>query len=145
LTHCCCLLQGYLLPTYHGSYWMGLSKDANGWGWADYSPAPSADSYMHWGTDDNGVDEPNNVYAPENCAASNYSQAFGQPSAWGWSDARCRTKLPFICRTMRELLASTGCCVIPMHLRCIRKEIHGYSCQWTSLLVWAVACVSCAQ
>jgi molybdopterin biosynthesis enzyme len=34
----------------------------------------------------------------------------GKPLAWGWADAPCKTRLPFICRTMREWQAAlVGC------------------------------------
>lgn len=98
-------MQGWLIPLYHGSYWMGLTAATPGAGnfrWADSSPGPGAGFYTHWGTDSDGAPEPNNMFSPELCAAANSSQTYDNPEAWGWSDTRCNTKLPFICKQTRE-------------------------------------------
>jgi hypothetical protein len=101
------VLQGYLISLYHGSYWMGLSASGswapNAFGWADFSPVSGPGTYTHWGTDpDDGTKEPNNLNAPELCGAANASQVYDNPEAWGWSDAHCTRRLPFICKAIRE-------------------------------------------
>jgi hypothetical protein len=42
--------------------------------------------------------EPNNVAPPEYCAVANYSQTYGKPTAWGWSDINCAKNFVFMCR-----------------------------------------------
>ena len=38
------------------------------------------------------------MYPPEYCAVANYSQTYGRPEAWGWSDTNCMYNFIFICR-----------------------------------------------
>jgi hypothetical protein len=54
-------------------------------------------SYVHWGYlyRPGSHPEPNNVFPPEDCAGANASVAWG--GAWGWADARCTLRAPFIC------------------------------------------------
>ena len=44
------------------------------------------------------LQEPNNLNFPENCAHANYSQRYGAPQVWGFTDANCAVKSPFMCR-----------------------------------------------
>ncbi len=42
--------QGWLIPTFHKAYWLGL--EARKWPdfrWLDGSPSPSLHNYVHWG------------------------------------------------------------------------------------------------
>jgi hypothetical protein len=117
--------MGWLLPTFHKTYWIGLnattpgSKDAAGmvagmlttaspgrFAWLDQSAgAPGNGSYTHWGRA-GGMPEPNNLRGSENCGMANASQSHG--SAWGWSDTSCKISAPFICRSLREWPAPRG-------------------------------------
>jgi hypothetical protein len=97
--------QGYLLPDFHKSYWIGLQSpevpNYGRWGWVDNSPAPgSRRAYSHWGTVvPTGAKEPDQG---STCVAANSSEAFMDPPAWGWSDAACDLALPFMCRRAPE-------------------------------------------
>jgi hypothetical protein len=88
-------------------------------------------TYTHWGTDpDDGSKEPNNLDAPELCGAANSSQVYDNPEAWGWSDARCSKKLPFICKAIRKqwpvpLVRQPG--VPHAWLQCARQWAASYS------------------
>jgi hypothetical protein len=102
-------MQGYLLPSFTPSYWIGLNATANTWPnfrWLSYSiPAPAFSSYEHWGrTQENS--EPNNAAGNEYCGAA--SSALAYQSAWGWSDNVCTTHMPFICRTDGGPLAGSA-------------------------------------
>lgn len=48
--------------------------------------------------------EPNSLDAnfPVDCAAANYTSAYGAPSAWGWADDKCSAKHIFMCRNACE-------------------------------------------
>jgi hypothetical protein len=74
--------------------------------WTDKSVAtPTASTYEHWGsmvTDVGRLPEPNNAMLSENCAVANYSQAFGNPTAWGWADTQCNNKFLYVCKVNRE-------------------------------------------
>jgi hypothetical protein len=105
------LSNGYLIPNYHRSYWMGLTStpaDPTYFTWIDGTPAPGIDRrYAHWGklrmSDRNAprIPEPNNIEGNEFCAACNSSMAYG-PS-WGWADVACNNTFPAICKIPREL------------------------------------------
>ncbi len=50
------MAQGYLFPSFHTFYWLGLN--ASSWPvdsgtpnftWLDKTPGPSNESYLHWG------------------------------------------------------------------------------------------------
>jgi hypothetical protein len=105
--------QGFLLPFYHGNYWVGLR--AIGWptfGWVDPNvPNPGGDQYVHWGAAGSGS-EPDNLLPQENCGAANYTISYD--GVWGWADTRCSNSFVSICRVMRELLAAKAslysCC-----------------------------------
>ena len=123
------LLQGLLLPSYHGSYWLGLSAAAGGWPnfrWTDnVTPPPGLGSYSGWGSMSTGnkseppIKEPNNLSfnqtrANELCAAASASQAYN--SAWGWADTSCGSTMPSICKTPAARLhvyVSTASEVVP--------------------------------
>ena len=93
--------QGFLLPGYHGNYWLGLR--ALGWpafGWVDpVVPQPSEETYSHWGSDGDRA-EPNNLMPQESCGAGNYSEAYD--GIFGWADTRCTNSFVFMCKVMRE-------------------------------------------
>ena len=112
-------MQGYLLPTFHKSYWMGLAVSPGArwpkFAWLDRSPAVYNGNYQHWGmlnmSAEAGVDsgdvageglakgsvlEPNNLVPPEQCAVSNLTATYDR--AGGWADARCDLQFVFICK-----------------------------------------------
>jgi hypothetical protein len=77
-----------------------------------------AGAYKHWGMyQPNNSPEPNNLDAPEDCVAGNFSEAFN--GAWGWADVNCDLELPYICRVIR------GCLWLVVH-SCIQCT-HVYS------------------
>ncbi len=95
-----------MIPKYHRSYWMGLRAGSpKNFVIVDPTVPPLnvSSSYKHWGMDeaDSSV-EPNNKLGGELCAASNWTQAYGRPSAWGWADTKCNNQLPTMCRLLRE-------------------------------------------
>jgi hypothetical protein len=121
--------EGVLLAAYHKAYWLGLVavpptpstssySDARpsspggpqtpftSWRWLDFLPPPSRTTYQHWGTlmlgNGKSRAEPNNLYPSEACAVANASQAFDDPAAWGWADASCGLRLPYICKIVGE-------------------------------------------
>jgi hypothetical protein len=94
---------GYLIPSYHRTYWMGIQRQGKaGMRWMDGSlPGPSSGNYQHWGTyKPGGLPEPNNLMPPENCVVANYSEAYGIPPAYGWADTQCNNTNIFICRRL---------------------------------------------
>jgi hypothetical protein len=101
---------GYLLPPYHGNYWIGLntsSYDWPGFTWLDRLPGLDMDTYSHWGSlalgdGSSKVPEPNNQYPPEYCVAANYSMA-DTDKIWSWADTNCTAGVfPYICKITRE-------------------------------------------
>ena len=104
------IASGYLLPSFHKTYWLGLTSTPDNWpafDWIDRNVAsPAANgAYSHWGTysaDGFKTPEPNNGMFPENCAVANFSQAHGAPPAWGWADANCGISATVMCRRLRE-------------------------------------------
>jgi hypothetical protein len=95
---------GYILPTFHTSYWIGYRAAKPSINPADYrllDRTAGPQTYSHWGTytpTPPGKDprEPNNLSGTENCAVGNFTQAYGNAS--GWADANCGLRLPFVCR-----------------------------------------------
>jgi hypothetical protein len=93
----------WLLPKYHQVYWTGYSTAK---GWPNFTPMDGTvrGGYSHWGIFTPGVGssqkEPNSLDAnyPLDCAAANFSQAYGAPTAWGWADDKCTNKHIFLCR-----------------------------------------------
>jgi hypothetical protein len=67
--------SGFLIPSFHKSYWLGLrvTDDAiwPNFTWADGSAAPSNKTWQHWGRwlgwSITNL-EPNNMESPEYCA-----------------------------------------------------------------------------
>jgi hypothetical protein len=96
--------RGNLVPSFHGSYWMGLSTAVlkpPQFAWGDVLAGKL--NWTHWGsfaTPEGNFSEPNNLSGQEFCGAANASQEFG--SAWGWMDANCNTRMTFMCRLNRE-------------------------------------------
>ncbi len=146
--------MGWLLPTFHKNYWIGLnattpaSRDPAGmvagvlttsspghFAWLDQSAgAPGQGAYTHWGRA-GGLPEPNNLRGSENCGLANASQTYG--AAWGWSDSNCRISAPFICKSLREPCAT----IWPLHLHaCLLPATQG-SMPWPpdSLRCWRLA------
>jgi hypothetical protein len=96
--------QGFLMPAFHKMYWLGgYSTDAKYpvFSWLDKSPGIYPGTYQNWGKLDSLL-EPNNAIAPpEYCMVANWSQAYGNPRRWGWSDVNCNmVHATFICRVM---------------------------------------------
>ena len=102
--------MGWLLPTFHKRYWIGLNATTLAsaqpgqviagqlqtvparFAWLDKSAGiPYGQSYQHWGRLGSFA-EPNNMNGSENCgvasAASTYSMA------WGWADLNCKVSAP---------------------------------------------------
>jgi hypothetical protein len=116
-------LQGYLLPSYHQFYWLGLSTPQwPEWAWADRL-ATAQSSYQHWGSYQLGpagaasprlVSEPDALYdnQPLDCAGANASQAYsaggaGVGLAWGWADDACGALHVYMCRQAGELAGAS--------------------------------------
>ncbi len=114
--------KGWLLPTFHKHYWIGLNATSPGssspatWlaGKVQSSPAkfawlekaagvPVGRAYQHWGKAGT-ADEPNNLLGNENCGVANASAKYSL--AWGWADISCKISAPFICKSQREWLRS---------------------------------------
>lgn len=91
---------------------MGLKASSpRAFNWLDLTvpPANGSASYKHWGMDDaDSSFEPNNKLGSELCGVGNWSQVYGQPSAWGWSDTKCNGQFPPMCRLLRKW--RWGCC-----------------------------------
>jgi hypothetical protein len=84
---------GYLLPSFHKAYWMGINAlNWPDWRWLDPTAGSFGNAvYKHWGNQ-----EPNNDPPLQLCGAGNHSLSYG--NAWGWADANCGAKLPFVCK-----------------------------------------------
>ena len=100
------LKQGYLLPTDHDNYWLGLNTSAGTWpkfNWTERTvAAPGSGAYQHWGRPEGGVPEPNNNRVGL-CGVANASLTY--TNAWGWADTVCNMTNVFICRMQREFRA----------------------------------------
>jgi hypothetical protein len=91
---------GYLLPTFHKQYYIGLRVAERPWfRWTEPYYELSQESYQHWGAEGSSQ-EPNNRFPPEDCGAATAAQSFGD--AWGWSDVNCTRRLVFVCKILRE-------------------------------------------
>ncbi len=122
--------MGILIPGWHKAYWLGLTTkstvEPRTWRWSDpFVPYFTVESYTHWGTNSEGIGEPDNANPPESCVAGNYTQRFkdGVPEMgpWGWSDSSCSTKLPVMCRITREWRVVHGlhaCVPQTCHVHC---------------------------
>jgi hypothetical protein len=96
--------NGYLLPGYHRHYWLGAT--ATTWpkfNWTDITIPPMDKGYRHWGTlVPDGVKEPYQVEPPEFCAVANYTETYGKPCVFGWSDTGCGKQYYPMCRINSE-------------------------------------------
>lgn len=100
--------KGYLIPTFHKSYWLSLQSSTTTYPKFVWTDPTVRTGYLnggpHWGTYTiagsaaEPKKEPNAIQPPEYCAVANYTQRYGQPSAWGWSDVNCNRNFIFICR-----------------------------------------------
>jgi hypothetical protein len=103
-------LQGYLLPTFHKVYWIGLKSEVlPAFSWIDkLIPGPNATSYRQWGTYIEGSLTESEPYGDtETCAVSNATQAYGSTPAvqpWGWASQDCEARHTYLCRQSRECL-----------------------------------------
>lgn len=102
--------QGYLIPKYHRSYWLGArASSVKSFAWLDPTVLGLnySSSYKHWGLDESDSSfEPNNRLGSELCSVGNWSQTYGVPQAWGWSDTKCNMQFPTMCRLLRECARS---------------------------------------
>jgi hypothetical protein len=92
--------NGYLLPTFHKAYWMGMVKRDGEFGFLD---ATIKTSYRNWGMyatgePGEGYPEPNNYFGDENCAIGNFSMIRQVPPVWGFADYQCTDRFVFICK-----------------------------------------------
>jgi hypothetical protein len=99
---------GILIPSFHGSYWIGLNTTAamwrNRWTWVDSSSYELNVTYQNWGLyQPGGNPEPNNITGSEFCAVANASQP--ARNAWGWSDTKCSNRNIFMCYYPRKPLS----------------------------------------
>jgi hypothetical protein len=102
--------NGYLLPSFHRSYWIGYQTSTPGvkppnFTTVDMTLDRSRYRQYRWGTYfENGKAsaEPNNIMNPEFCVVANFSMTFGSPPAWGWADQSCGQRFPFMCRNYSE-------------------------------------------
>ena len=96
--------RGDLVPQFHESYWTGLYSPTlkpPQFKWNDPLSGPL--NWTHWGVftmPEGNSSEPNNMLGGENCGAANASQSYR--NAWGWMDANCNTRMPFMCRLNSE-------------------------------------------
>jgi hypothetical protein len=103
-------LQGFLMPSFHGRYWIGLNATRpQSFYWLQPGlSAPSPQTYAHWGRNlPTGPSEPNNLERNELCGAANFSQ--GYMKAAGWQDTRCNYTAPSICKMQRERQCLANC------------------------------------
>ncbi len=117
------LRQGYLLPTYHENYWLGLNTSAGAWprfNWTERTVAPpGSGAYQHWGRPEGGVPEPNNNRVGL-CGVANASLSY--TNAWGWADTMCNMTNAFICRMQREAGAlGAGAAALARALTCFER------------------------
>jgi hypothetical protein len=99
-----CLLptapQGFLLPAFHYSYWLGLISNESAWpafDWSDpFMAAPGgAEGFSGW-----GEAQPDEQQAGLLCGAAQGALAGGLPRMWGWADVRCSEQSYVMCRIM---------------------------------------------
>jgi hypothetical protein len=101
-------MMGFLMPTFHLRYWIGAVSSPAHWPsfkWIDQNPGINMTTYQLWGKL-GMAPEPNNApIGNEFCAVANYSQSYGNPRKWGWSDTNCDyIKAPFMCRMLPPLV-----------------------------------------
>jgi hypothetical protein len=86
------LNSGYLLPSFHKTYWLGLT--AVTWPMFSWSDRSLALAFTNWGDQ-----QPNRSPSPGLCSYANYTLSRGSPPAWGWDDTDCDTSTSvFICK-----------------------------------------------
>jgi hypothetical protein len=105
---------GYLLPSFHKAYWMGFSATSwPEWKWVDPTAGRFSNAaYKHW-----GMEQPDNDPPMQLCGAGNYSLQHG--GAWGWADANCGAKLPFLCKMISTTMGASalgGAALAPPYL-----------------------------
>jgi hypothetical protein len=110
--------NGYLLPSWHKHYWMGATTEQwPNFNWTDVTLPAFNKGYRHWGTlQPQGIKEPFEADPPEGCMVANYTEVYGNPTAWGWSDTKCNNKFMPMCRINSGLLPLAGmaqCRVLP--------------------------------
>ncbi len=72
--------------------------------WIDPAIELNETNWNQWGVYlPQGLPEPNNLFAPEDCGVGNFSQPNDQDVA-SWADARCSNKHIFICKILRGWL-----------------------------------------
>ncbi len=92
--------NGYLLPSFHKVYWMGMVKRENDFVFLD---ASIQTAYRNWGTYSTGnagegYAEPNNYFGDELCTIGNYSMSKQVPPVWGFADYQCTGRFIFMCK-----------------------------------------------
>jgi hypothetical protein len=98
--------QGYLIPSFHQSYWIGLNTTApgassrNNWTWVDCSEPPSMTTYTAW-----GPGQPDNLEPPSACGQANHEFLGGDPEVWQWDDVQCSGRAIAVCRITRKFPA----------------------------------------
>jgi hypothetical protein len=127
--------QGYLLPSYHKNYWLGLTADdQRKWSWLDKTSFPSYGNskYINWGVLQPGsIPEPNNaVDPPETCAVANFTMTpmNTNPYRAFWADTSCYTNYISICRLSskwRPLPAIGLLPRLPSACHCLRPVVAG--------------------
>ena len=99
--------SGLIIPSFHKFYWLGLRTELwPNFTWVDRSAGPDAGTYEHWGRyiSLGNEPEPNNYDAPpEYCGGANWTESFGNPSAWGWADYNCDQPFVSMCKLSSEL------------------------------------------
>jgi hypothetical protein len=100
--------SGHLVPSFHKTYWMGLATTQEAWPafrWLDRNVPTPEQGYSHWGVfqfDGFSSPEPNNWEMGEYCTMANYTERFGGPLGWGWSDVPCTRTAVLVCRRLRK-------------------------------------------
>lgn len=92
-------LQGFLLPAFHPSYWLGLTSNESAWpafDWSDpFMAAPGgAEGFSGW-----GEGQPDEQQAGL-CGVAQGALTYGLPPVWGWADVRCSEQSYVMCRIM---------------------------------------------
>ena len=93
--------QGHLLPGFHRSYWLALSRNDSllpyldpPFKWTDRTASGPDGNYTNWAPTPPGL--PYVGYCA--VAAAPATQGSGPAAAWAWQDQRCNATQAFICR-----------------------------------------------